>query len=164
MEQPTRRNALRRGLVALGGLAGVGVAGRAAAGAVVRTTGTGTTMSFTAPHLPGSTGGAWSRRAGGETSAARADLFARGRRIGEVHVATVPVLGPGLSAPDTGSMEWHTFHLEGGTIIGSGTAGTERGSFAILGGTGRFANARGTYELSRAAGGPGAEFFLRLQP
>lgn len=77
-------------------------------------------------------------------------------------MAAVPVFGPGRSAPDRGAMEWHTFHLDGGTIVGSGTAGTEGGAFAVVGGTGRFANARGTYALRRPAEG-GAEFVLRLE-
>jgi hypothetical protein len=59
-------------------------------------------------------------------------------------------------------MEWHTFHLDGGTIVGSGTAGTEGGAFAVVGGTGSFANARGTYALRRPPEG-GAEFVLRLE-
>jgi hypothetical protein len=86
-----------------------------------------------------------------------------GRRIGEVHVATVPVLGPGASSPHAGAMEWHTLHLPGGTILGSGSSGTEGGAFAVIGGTGRFANARGTYELRRLPEG-GAQFAIRLEP
>jgi hypothetical protein len=53
-----------------------------------------------------------------------------------------------------------------GTIIGSGTAGQLEGVFAILGGTGRYAGARGTYiarQHDQDFGGDGsAEFVLKL--
>jgi hypothetical protein len=156
MERPTRRHALRRGLLAAGGLVGIGAA--RVAGASGRTG----NLRLVAPHLDGP---GRSHAAPGAQTASVADLFDRagGRRVGEVHVAAVPVFGPGRSAPDRGAMEWHTFHLDGGTIVGSGTAGTEGGAFAVVGGTGRFANARGTYELRRLAD-RGAEFVLRLEP
>jgi hypothetical protein len=100
--------------------------------------------------------------ASGEPAAAQGELVdERGWRVGEVHVAVMPVHGPGRVSPDAGTMEWHTFHLNGGTIIGSGSAGTESGSFAVVGGTGRFAGARGTYSLRRL-GPDTAEFVLQL--
>jgi len=158
MERPTRRHALRRGLLALGGLAGVGAARVAGVGAPAAPPGRPrlTVLTLQAPDLP----------AGRPAAAARAELLDApgGRRVGEVHVAAVPVAGPGMSAPDVGVIEWHTFHLDGGTLIGSGSSGTERGAFAIVGGTGRFAGARGTYDLRRDANaGFGAEFLLRLE-
>jgi hypothetical protein len=133
-------------------------AGAAAAGRSERAT-RGGGLTLYAPDLtaPGA------RRP--DDPAGRFDLLnaPAGRPVGEVHVATMPVLGPGASSPDAGAMEWHTFHLRGGTILGAGSAGTEGGAFAVVGGTGRFANARGTYELRRLADG-GAQFVLRLEP
>jgi hypothetical protein len=105
--------------------------------------------------------------ASGEPAAAQGELVdERGGRVGEVHVALMPVHGPGRVSADTGTMEWHTFLLDGGTIIGSGSAGTGGGAFAIVGGTGRYAGARGTYTMVRggAFGTDSAEFVLRLAP
>jgi hypothetical protein len=65
------------------------------------------------------------------------------------------------------SLEIHAFNLDDGTIHGLGTAtrGAE-GHFVVLGGTGRYAGARGTYvarQGSRELGGDGtAEFELDL--
>lgn len=159
-EEPTRRSAIRRGLLLAGGLVGLGAGARGAvrAGRSVRVTRTAG-LTLYAPDLaaPGA------RRQDGP--AGRFDLLSApaGRRVGEVHVATMPVLGPGASSPDAGAMEWHTLHLPEGTIVGAGSTGTEGGAFAVVGGTGRFANARGTYELKRLADG-GAQFVLRLEP
>jgi len=160
VERPSRRNALRRGLLAIGGVVGIGAA-RAAGGATIVPGRTGT-LRLVAPGLDGPP------PSHGESAGSTgfvAELLDRpgGRRVGEVHVAAVPVFGPGRSAPDRGTMEWHTFHLAGGTVVGSGTAGTEGGAFVVVGGTGRFAGTRGTYDLRRLAEG-GADFFLRLEP
>jgi hypothetical protein len=65
------------------------------------------------------------------------------------------------------SLEIHTFTLKAGTIHGLGAAsrGAE-GHFVILGGTGRYAGARGSYvarQRTRELGGDGtAEFHLTL--
>jgi hypothetical protein len=172
--EPTRRTALRRGLLFLGGLVGIGAATRVAstAPAATHAAGDGATavrevLSFCAQHLQVHVGGRRATRMpdSGEPAAAHAELVdAGGRRIGEIHVAVMPVHGPGMASADTGAMEWHTFHLDGGTIIGSGSAGTEGGAFAVVGGTGRFAGARGTYTLRRGGelGADAAEFVLQL--
>jgi len=159
-ERPTRRNAIRRGLLAAGGLVGLGAGARAAAGASrSMLEAPSATLTLFAPDLE------TPPARPGEGPAARFDLLdaPAGRPAGEMHVAIMPVLGPGASSPDAGAMEWHTFRLRGGTILGAGSAGTEGGAFAVVGGTGRFANARGTYELRRLAAG-GAQFVLRLEP
>ena len=74
--------------------------------------------------------------------------------------------GPGAHGSDTERLELHTFKLRDGTIIGSGTSGALEGEFAILGGTGRYAGARGTYVARhnrRELGGDGtAEFRFQL--
>jgi len=173
--EPTRRTALRRGLLFLGGLVGIGAASRVAAssGAAADAAGRDTpsagggTLVLRAQHLQVHVGGRRATRMpdSGEPAAAHGDLVdENGRRMGELHVAVMPVHGPGLASAATGAMEWHTFLLEDGTILGSGTAGTEGGAFAIVGGTGRFAGARGTYTLRRGVGTDEAEFLLRLEP
>src|SRR6266542_5499024 len=164
MARSTRRNALRRVLLFVGGLVGAGRGGgddlargaglrpdavRAGPGDLRgRTTGLGPARARGADHLP-------------RAAARRARRPPRRRPARRDRRAP----GPGVRIGGCGAMEWHTFHLPGGTIIGSGTAGSERGEFAILGGTGRYANARGTYTLGR--GGElvesDAEFVLRIE-
>ena len=89
-----------------------------------------------------------------------------GRAAGELHGASFALHGPGAHASDTERLELHTFKLHDGTIIGSGTSGALEGEFAILGGTGRYAGARGTYvarQNRRELGGDGtAEFRFEL--
>jgi hypothetical protein len=168
MAEPTRRTALRRGLLFMGGLVGIGAASKlgAASGVGEVSAAGGTSLVLRAQNLQVHVGGQRTARlpASGEPGAAHGDLVdPGGRRVGEVHVALMPVHGPGRASADAGTMEWHTFHLDGGTIIGSGSAGTEGGSFAVIGGTGAYAGARGTYTLRRT-GMDSAEFVLQLVP
>ncbi len=68
---------------------------------------------------------------------------------------------PGLVA-----LHLHTFELDEGTILGIGANRLDEGSYAIVGGTGRYAGATGTYtarQSLRELGGDGtAEFTLNL--
>jgi hypothetical protein len=70
---------------------------------------------------------------------------------------------PGLA----GAFQLHTFDLADGTILGIGASKLDEGSYAIVGGTGRYAGATGTYtarQFPRELGGNGtAEFTLKLQ-
>ena len=70
----------------------------------------------------------------------------------------LPTLAAGL--------ELHTFDLDDGTILGIGPAGIHDKPFAIVGGTGRYTGASGTYvakQSPRELGGDGtAEFTLTL--
>jgi hypothetical protein len=67
--------------------------------------------------------------------------------------------------PD-GALQLHTFDLFDGTLLGIGPAGAHDSPFAIVGGTGRYAGATGTYvakQSPRELGGDGtAEFTLTL--
>ena len=69
-------------------------------------------------------------------------------RVGKFYAAGF-ALGGGSHPAHGERLELHTFKLRDGTIIGSGTAGQLEGVFAILGGTGRYAGARG--RTSRAS-------------
>lgn len=75
-------------------------------------------------------------------------LGSRGRKLGEFYASSIYVGAPhGASEAAASYIETHHFNLPGGTLIGSGTwhvNGTSR--FAIVGGTGRYAGASGTYE------------------
>ena len=65
-----------------------------------------------------------------------------------------------------GAIELHTFDLEHGQIFGVGASARAEGSFAVIGGTGRYAGATGNYvarQSPRELGGDGtAEFDLIL--
>ena len=66
-----------------------------------------------------------------------------------------------------GSLEHHTFRLEGGTLLGVGSVLDGESVFAITGGTGRYAGSRGTYVADQRLlelGGDGtAEFTIDLR-
>jgi hypothetical protein len=66
-----------------------------------------------------------------------------------------------------GSLELHTFRLEGGTLLGIGSMIAGESIFAIAGGTGRYAGSSGTYvaeQRIRELGGDGtAEFIIDLR-
>jgi hypothetical protein len=112
-----------------------------------------------------------SRRAGqlpekGDRHTAYAELLDRpgGRGVGHFTAAHLTLDSPFAGAS---SLQLHAFELETGTIHGLGSAarGAE-GSFVVLGGTGRFAGARGSYVARlrpRELGGDGsAEFEFAL--
>jgi hypothetical protein len=167
MEPRTRRSALRGGLMFLGGLVGLGGVRKAWSHSV-----SGERAAFRV-YARGLDSYSGDRRLGraparGEPLTARGELLNApdGSRIGELQVATITLLGPGLASPGAQAMEWHTFHLPGGTLIGSGTSGgSDDAEFAIVGGTGRYAGARGTYVRRLPAGEEGlAEFVIDLAP
>ena len=138
MSPATRRGALARGLLALGGLVGLGASEASAA------RGSESLVLYGREVVGDSNGGAVPMR--GDRLTLRGELVDRyGRVAGELHGAVVTLRGPGADASETERLELHTFKLGDGTIIGSGTSGALEGEFAILGGTGRYAGARGTY-------------------
>jgi hypothetical protein len=72
-----------------------------------------------------------------------------GGKVGEFHAALFSLGAPGqVGQAGAGSLELHTFSLPDGSIMGMGTASPDadrEDTFAIVGGTGRYAGARGTY-------------------
>jgi hypothetical protein len=93
-----------------------------------------------------------------------------GPKIGSFFATYHRISTPGKVADhEPGSFEHHTFVLPDGSLFGSGvsTSGTEsEGEFAIVGGTGRFLGARGSYTARQSYvdfGGNGtATFTLTL--
>jgi hypothetical protein len=161
MSPATRRGALGRGLLFLGGLVGVGAETAAAA------PDQGTLVLYARnldDGVPGRRPGGLPQR--GDRLTLRAELLDRpgGEPIGELHGAGFALHGPGAHVDGAERLELHTFKLRDGTIVGSGSGGTLTGEFAILGGTGRYAGVRGTYVARherRERGGNGtAEFHL----
>ena len=160
-----RRLLLKRGLLAAAGAVGFGAAAREAkATLAMPATGTRELRVF---------GRAWrletpGRRPGeairpGDQGAVSGDLLDRpnGRVIGQFHGSRLATGPRGQTA-----MEVHTFVLPHGTIVGMGTSLFGDAVFAVVGGTGAYATARGSYvarQRLRELGGNGtAEFTLTL--
>ncbi len=103
----------------------------------------------------------------------RGELYearAGGRKLGEFFATAHRLSTLGKAAPQApGSLELHTFVFPDGTLVGSGVASAaaaSEGEFAIIGGTGRYLGARGSYRAQQShleLGGTGtATFSLRL--
>lgn len=169
----SRRVALKRGFVALGGLLGVGAAGRAMGVPA-------NAAEELAPPTPSRRqrltlyGHDWHsfsqlRPTGvlptrGDRLLASGDLHLTpaGGKVGEFHAALFSLGAPGQVGPaGVGNLELHTFSLPDGSIMGTGTASPDadrEDTFAIVGGTGRYAGARGSYvarQRHREFGGDG---------
>jgi hypothetical protein len=71
------------------------------------------------------------------------------QKLGEFFATYFQVNTPGkVAAHEPGSIEQHTFILPEGTILGSGVTPSgldSEGQFAVVGGTGRYHGARGSY-------------------
>jgi hypothetical protein len=93
-----------------------------------------------------------------------------GRKAADFFATYYRLSTPGKAAHhEPGSLELHTFVFSDGTLIGSGVANSapdSEGQFAIVGGTGRYHGARGSYLASQRhieLGGDGsARFTLTL--
>jgi hypothetical protein len=166
----TRRGALRSGIALIAGAAGLEVVSRArvdAAAPAQPATGPApvTTMVLQARGLrvvpAGGRMGAPAEP--GQPITLHADLVdASGAHAGSLtgvsHCTSAP-----LSSDDSpvGAVEMHTMTLRDGTIVGIGTSpavGTGSAAFAVVGGTGRYTGARGSYlaeQQTDAAGGHG---------
>jgi hypothetical protein len=172
----SRRGVLARGGWFLAGLLGGAAVGRAGpAGAAPpqpagRPANPGTTtLTLHARHLqlraPEHRAGRMP--VGGDRHSAYGELLDRpsGKVVGHITAAHLTQDSP-FSA-GLGSLEIHTFHLGDGTIHGLGTATPGAiGHFVVLGGTGAYAGASGSYtarQRPREHGGNGtADFDLRL--
>jgi hypothetical protein len=171
-----RRDALVRGFALLGAAVGIGVAGQATVAEDSQAAGKSnkklvlharnlriSSQDIRRGELP-QTG--LRMLAQGEVVSAPS----RGEKVGSFFATYFRISTPGKVADrEPGSIEQHTFVLADGNIFGSGvaTSGTEsEGQFAIVGGTGRYLGARGSY-LARQSyvdfGGNGtATFTLTL--
>jgi hypothetical protein len=106
----------------------------------------------------GPAAGAPGRTPGGAWVARRCDLLAApdGPAVGEfVATALAPEVSFGIPSGSASPLEMQTFRIGESTLFGIG-AGGARGlerAYAVLGGTGRFAGARGTVLEREVAGG-----------
>lgn len=150
----TRRRALlKRGALFLGGAVGLGLAGRASlelgdepSRGTIAMKVHGTNWQLTYPDRPR---GIVPQQ--GQRSSIFGQLFSGpdGEKVGEFYATSFQFGAPfGSSEVAAGAMETHQFNFRDGTIIGIGTLGDLHGSqsvHAIIGGTGRYEGASGSY-------------------
>jgi hypothetical protein len=162
---PTRAGVLKRGLLLLGGIVGVG-AGAAGTKAALDEPSTSRTLRLTGRNwiLQTQERIRGERVRPGDRGTVTGELVdGRGRKSGHF-VGTRMAVASGLAsnAHADGSIELHTFILADGTILGMGSALPGSTVFSIVGGSGRFAGARGTYvaeQRLRELGGDGTASF-----
>jgi hypothetical protein len=151
-----RRRLLQRALVLAGGGLGLGLLTRGEptlAAAVPRPASPGgqpstltlrgrTWHQYGPNHRPGEAPRVGDRRSTfGELLGAKSDTA-----IGEFHAAAMGTGSPFLSGPfAAGSIEFHTFNLPDGNILGMGSTAGGNSTFAIIGGTGRYLGVSGSY-------------------
>jgi hypothetical protein len=138
----TRGSMLRRGSLVLAGALGLGAGAKATR---LLDGDPGSLVLYARPVDGPEPAGLPAR---GERRTLVAELLERpdGTAVGELYGAGFTVHGPAAAtAAGVERLELHTFRLTDGTIVGSGMLGDEDGVFAVLGGTGRFAGARGSY-------------------
>jgi hypothetical protein len=176
----TRREALKRGLLLVGAAVGVGTAGKVAVGG---TSPAGTQPASTTPVGPRTEqftvhGRQWhvsstALRPGelpdrGHRLLGRGELVDQpgGEKVGEFFATSFGLDSFGRTGPEgAATLELHTFNLAEGTIIGTGTARASldaEDTFAIVGGTGRYTGARGSYvarQQPQEFGGDGTAAF-----
>lgn len=179
----SRRQLLKGGLAMLGGAVGIASAGRAAARGMPTApspeTGMPTAPSHEAIVLKGRGFRLHSQTlergelpAAGDRMIVSGELLGgrSGKKVGDFHGTYTALESPGrVGQRGVTSLQLHTFVLSEGTLMGSGTATYDpdmADDFAIIGGTGRYAGATGTYtSIQRYAdlGGTGtAEFTMTV--
>jgi hypothetical protein len=166
----SRRRLLRRGAIGAASVAAVAVAAGATSG--TNTTRTPSTNGATTMRLLGR---GWHVDSVKDRLPGKGDRYAvygeltdgKGEKLGEFFSQNVGVDSPfQLTGDGVGAFEIHTLTLPGGTIVGVGVGGGTERSFAIVGGTGKYAGARGSYQARQntyGLGGDGkAEILLTL--
>jgi hypothetical protein len=164
-----RRTLLKRGLVHAAGALGVTAAGKEAKAATIgvptqlRLHGTNWRLAVS-DRQPGDI------LRLGDHGAVYGDLLDRpsGKPLGHFYGSRLAIQSaPGSFARADASFEVHTFVLPYGTLIGMGTAVLGEAIFAIVGGTGVYAGAEGSYSATqrlRELGGNGtADLVLNLK-
>ncbi len=164
----SRGGLLKRALVLAAGAVGIGAGGKAAAAPrkvlPSELTLFGRNWFLQTPERkPGE------RIRPGDHGAVYGELLDRphGKTVGRFSGSRLAIeSSPGGPIQPDASIELHTFRLRDGTIFGIGSAVFGESVFAIVGGTGRYAGARGTYvarQRLREHGGDGtADFILTL--
>jgi hypothetical protein len=183
--QPARRRLLGGGAALATGLLGLGFLGKRPGHAEPEATGAaGAPVSVSSGpielrlygrnwHVQGEGPRArWPRPERGQRQLVFGELLngpidAAGIKVGELYATCTCVDAPFGAGPLAASfVEHHTLNLGDGTLVGMGTSQGDDGTFAIVGGTGRYAGARGSYvarQLPLELGGDGtAELVVTL--
>lgn len=161
---PDRRSVLKWAVLSVtavaGGLAARGMGGAtqlgaARAGALELGGRSWQVIGMARGHLP---------KAGDQLAVTGELVGSGGRKIGEFYGSSTFVGAPHGAGPGAASyVETHHFNLPGGTLVGSGTWHVEGVSrFAIVGGTGGYAGATGSYQAQQhpvQLGGDGSASF-----
>ena len=152
----TRRTALKSGLGAVGA---IGLASSSAAPAFASTRSARDPIVLRMERTSGGVAGRRrsERRLRGDSSHVEARLLdARGRDAGSF-AAAGSVIGDTRrhSRSAVHSLCTHVFVLTEGQIIGAGAGHSDRlhGTYAVIGGTGRYSGARGSYTIARGCSG-----------
>jgi len=162
-----RRKLLKRGAIGAASIATVAVAAATTTNAARTPTTGSTTMRLLGRgfHVDAASGKMPGK---GERYAVYGELTnGTGEKVGEFFSQNVGVNSPfQITGEGVGAFEIHTLTLPGGTIVGVGVGGGQERSYAIVGGTGKYTGARGSY-LARqdtyGLGGDGkAEILLTL--
>jgi hypothetical protein len=178
--ESSRRTALKQAAALAAGAAGLvvvdatrglaGLEGRRASltGAIAAPAAAAVPQAHTATTFLTMYGRAWelgasNRRPGtlpgdGDRAGAKGELLAapEGEAIGSFRSAWF------FEGNSVGGLEMHTFQLADGLLIGLGTSQYGEGTYAVVGGTGRFAGASGSYRATqqiREVGGDGTAKF-----
>jgi hypothetical protein len=164
----TRKSFLRRALGVGAGAIGFGALGGTAAAASNGVSTSSPTLTLYGhgfhAHVEGRRFGQLPQA--GERTSVYGALHDRpsGRKVGDFHASATEFHAAGDAL---GSRQEHqTLALADGTIYGVGLVTGDEGTFAIIGGTGRYAGARGSYvarhEAHGLAGAGTAEFTITL--
>lgn len=81
---------------------------------------------------------------------------AAGRQLGDLRGTAVPIATP-FAESVSALFETHVLSLAEGTLVGMGTVVDDEPVFAIVGGTGRYAGARGSYAARSRPSGLGGD-------
>lgn len=159
-----RRDAIRRAMMLLAGAFGFGLA--KAPSVVAAPPGAGPTSLVLYGddwHRDSASGEAGLPADSGERATVFGTLVAEpgGETIGDFQAASFFGDSP-FSASESASIELHTFRLGEDVIFGMGSASDAGGTFAVVGGSGRFSGVRGSYTAEQSAyetGGDGTARF-----
>jgi hypothetical protein len=168
-----RRGLLKRCLAALGGGLGVGLLAKETASRELPKSNPSGSVSLKlygrSWHLYGDGHRIGESPRTGERLTAYGELLdpTISEPAGEFHAAILGTASPSDAGNfATGTLEYHTFKLAEGTLIGMGAAAPGEGVFAVVGGTGRYSGASGSYTAQQRPydlGGDGsAEFTFNL--
>ena len=149
----SRRSLLTKGAALVAGAVGASVlASSAALGALVHQR-RGSTLTLYVRDIRFRTPARRRRLASRHTVATRRLVDASGQSVGSFSAGVLAGSGGGIAV--------QRFNLADGTIIGMGSGGLG-GDYAVVGGTGRYAGATGTYSTQVSAGERGRDAAFRI--